>query len=101
MLRGVSSCVCLGSFATWCWGKGHCADSQLWVSPKQVVQCLVAREVESRSVTCVDKGVNFGGGEVFLWVSTANLGSVCVWGGACQVGFGTWVASQMPNQLDR
>ena len=35
-------------------------------------------EVESRSVTFVEKGVNFGGGEVFLWVSTANLGRVCV-----------------------
>ena len=55
-------------------------------------------------MTFVEKGVNFDGGEVFLWVSTANFGQdVCVWGGgvACQVGFGTWVASQMPNQLDR
>ena len=95
-------------------------------------------------MTFVEKGVNFDGGEVFLWVSTANFGQdVCVGGGglvklglgpggagrrpnkpkrggggspakrgggvglggggggACQVGFGTWVASQMPNQLDR
>ena len=56
-------------------------------------------------MTFVEKGINFDGGEVFLWVSTANFGQdvcVCVWGGvACQVGFGTWVASQMPNQLDR
>ena len=57
-------------------------------------------------MTFVEKGVNFDGGEVFLWVSTANFGQdvcvcVCVGGVACQVGFGTWVASQMPNQLDR
>ena len=55
-------------------------------------------------MTFVEKGVNFDGGEVFLWVSTANFGQdvcVCGGGGACQVGFGTWVASQMPNQLDR
>ena len=56
-------------------------------------------------MTFVEKGVNFDGGEVFLWVSTANFGQdvcVCVWGGvACQVGFGIWVASQMPSQLDR
>ena len=26
---------------------------------------------------------------------------VCVGGGACQLGFGIWVASQMPNQVDR
>ena len=60
-------------------------------------------EVENSSVTFVEKSVNFGGGEVFLCVSTANLGQdVCVcWGWACQVGFGIWVASQMPNQVDR
>ena len=54
-------------------------------------------------MTFVEKGVNFDGGEVFLWVSTANFGQdVCVWGGvACQLGFGIWVASQMPNQVDR
>ena len=40
-------------------------------------------EVENSSVTFVEKSVNFGGGEVFLCVSTANLGQdVCVcWGG--------------------
>ena len=35
-------------------------------------------------MTFVEKGVNFDGGEVFLWVSTANFGQdvcVCVWGG--------------------
>ena len=33
-------------------------------------------------MTFVEKGVNFDGGEVFLWVSTAKLGqAVCVWGG--------------------
>ena len=62
-------------------------------------------EVENSSVTFVEKSVNFGGGEVFLCVSTANFGQyvcVCVFGGgACQVGFGIWVASQMPNQLDK
>ena len=30
-------------------------------------------------MTFVEKGVNFDGGEVFLWVSTANFGQdVCV-----------------------
>ena len=55
-------------------------------------------------MTFVEKGVNFDGGQVFLCVSTANLVQyvcVCVLGGACQVRFGIWVASQMPNQLDR
>ena len=35
-------------------------------------------------MTFVEKGVNFDGGEVFLWVSTANFGQdvcVCVGGG--------------------
>ena len=35
-------------------------------------------------MTFVEKGVNFDGGEVFLWVSTANFGQdvcVCVCGG--------------------
>ena len=65
---------------------------------------FVGSEVENSSVTFVGKCVNFGGEEVFLCVSTANLGQdvcVCVGGGTCQVGFGIWVASQMPNQLDR
>ena len=49
-------------------------------------------EVENSSVTFVEKGVNFDGGEVFLWVSTANFGQdvcvcVCVWGG----GLSSWV----------
>ena len=75
------------------------------MSPNQVVQ-FFGSEVENSSVTFVEKSVNFGGGEVFLCVSTANFGQavcvcVCVLGGACQVGFGIWVASQMPNQLDR
>ena len=52
-------------------------------------------------MTFVEKGVNFDGGEVFVWVSTANFGQdVCVWGG----GLSSWVwhlGSQMPNQLDR
>ena len=41
-------------------------------------------------MTFVEKGVNFDGGEVFLWVSTANFGQdvcVCVWGG----GLSSWV----------
>ena len=65
-------------------------------------------EVENWSVTFVEKCVNFGGEDMFLCVSTANLGQdvcvcvcVCVGGGTCQVGFGIWVASQMPNQLDK
>ena len=67
----------------------------------QVVQ-FVGSEVESRSVTFVEQGVNLGGGAVFLCVSTASLGQhVCVGGVACQLGFGIWVASQVPNQLDR
>ena len=76
------------------------------MSPNQVVQFFWS-EVENSSVTFVEKSVNFGGGDVFLCVSTANFGQdvcVCVcWGvgGACQVGFGIWVASQMPNQLDK
>ena len=54
-------------------------------------------------MTFVEKSVNFDGGEVFLCVSTAIFGQdVCVGGGgACQLGFGIWVASQMPNQVDR
>ena len=42
-------------------------------------------------MTFVEKGVNFDGGEVFLWVSTANFGQdvcVCVWGGG---GLSSWV----------
>ena len=36
-------------------------------------------------MTFVEKGVNFDGGEVFLWVSTANFGQdVCVCGGGVQ-----------------
>ena len=64
--------------------------------------CVLGSEVESRSVTFVEQGVNLGGGAVFLCVSTASLGQhVCVGGVACQLGFGIWVASQMPNQVDR
>ena len=38
-------------------------------------------------MTFVEKGINFDGGEVFLWVSTANFGQdVCVWGG----GLSSW-----------
>ena len=55
-------------------------------------------------MTFVEKGVNFDGGEVFLWVSTANFGQdVCVWGGgggASKVGFGPGGASQIQNHLD-
>ena len=41
-------------------------------------------------MTFVEKGVNFDGGEVFLWVSTANIGQdVCVWGG--EGGLSSWV----------
>ena len=43
-------------------------------------------------MTFVEKGVNFDGGEVFLWVSTANFGQdvcVCVCGGGG--GFSSWV----------
>ena len=48
------------------------------MSLNQVVQ-FGGSEVENWSVTFVDKSVNFDGGEVFLWVSTANFGQdVCV-----------------------
>ena len=41
-------------------------------------------------MTFVEKGVNFDGGEVFLWVSTANFGQdVCVWGWVG--GLSSWV----------
>ena len=44
-------------------------------------------------------------GRCFCGCQLPILGRMCVCvcggGGACQVGFGTWVASQMPNQLDR
>ena len=56
----------------------------------QVVQ-FCGSEVENSSVTFVEKSVNFGGGEVFLCVSTANFGQdvgVCVFGGGC---LSTWV----------
>ena len=45
--------------------------------------------VENWSVTFVEKSVNFGGGEVFLCVSTANFGQdvcVCVGGGLIKLG---------------
>ena len=61
------------------------------MSPNQVVQ-FFGSEVENSSVTFVEKSVNFGGGEVFLCVSTAKFGQdvcVCVcWGG---VGLSSWV----------
>ena len=57
-------------------------------SSVQIVSCgcpqtrwcsFLGSEVENSSVTFVGKCVNFGGGEVFLCVSTANLGQgVCV-----------------------
>ena len=57
------------------------------MSPNQVVQ-FWGSEVENSSVTFVEKSVNFGGGEVFLCVSTANFGQdVCVLGG----GLSSWV----------
>ena len=58
------------------------------MSLNQVVQFFWS-EVENSSVTFVEKSVNFGGGEVFLCVSTANFGQdvcVCVGGG-----LSTWV----------
>ena len=40
-------------------------------------------------MTFAEQGVNFDGGEVFLWVSTANFGQdVCVCGGG---GLSSWV----------
>ena len=67
---------------------------------------FLGSEVEKSSVTFVEKGVNFGGGDVFVCVCVncqfgARCVCVCVGGWTCQVGFGIWVASQMPNQLDR
>ena len=52
------------------------------MSPNQVVH--FGSQVENSSVTFVENGVNFGGGEVCLCVSTANFGQdvcVCVLGG--------------------
>ena len=66
------------------------------MSPNQVVQFFWP-EVENSSVTFVDKVVNFGGGCVFLCVSTANFGQdvcVCVLGGGGLVKLG--VASGGP-----
>ena len=47
-------------------------------------------------MTFVEKGVNFDGGEVFLWVSTANFGQdvcvcVCVCVGGGGGGLSSWV----------
>ena len=60
-------------------------------------------EVENSSVTFVEKSVNFGGGEVLCVCVNCQFWAVrvCVGGVACQLGFGIWVASQMPNQVDR
>ena len=65
--------------------------------------CIFGSQVENSSVTFVETGVNFGGGVCVCVCQLPILGRmcVCVWGGACQVGFGIWVASQMPNQLDK
>ena len=42
-------------------------------------------------MTFVEKGVNFDGGEVFLWVSTANFGQdVCVCVGGCGLSRWDW-----------
>ena len=52
--------------------------------------CICGSQVENSSVTFVEKGVNSGGGEVCLCVSTANFGQdvcVCVGGG----GLSSWV----------
>ena len=52
--------------------------------PKPGGAVFFGSEVENSSVTFVEKSVNFGGGEVFLCVSTANFGQdvcVCVLGG--------------------
>ena len=67
------------------------------MSPNQVVQFFWSA-VENSSVTFVEKSVNFGGGEVFLCVSTANLGQdvcVCVGGGGGLVKLG--LASGWPG----
>ena len=50
--------------------------------------CFFGSQVENSSVTFVENGVNFGGGEVFLFVSTAHFGQdVCVcWGGLVKLG---------------
>ena len=69
----------------------------------QVVQFWVS-EVENWSVTFVEKKCQlWWWGGVFVCVHCQfRARCVCVLGGwACQVGFGIWVASQMPNQLDK
>ena len=70
------------------------------MSPNQVVQFFWS-EVENSSVTFVEKSVNFGGGEVFLCVSTANFGQdvcVCVGGGLVKLGLASgWPARCQTN----
>ena len=66
--------------------------------------CILGSEVENRSVTFVEQSVNLGGGMCLCVCQLPILGRmwVCVcWGGACQLGFCIWVASQMPHQVDR
>ena len=67
--------------------------------------CIFGSQVENSSVTFVEKRCQlWWWGGVFVCVNCqfwAGCVCVCVLGGACQVGFGIWVASQMPNQLDR
>ena len=51
--------------------------------------CIFGSQVENSSVTFVENGVNFGGGEVCLCVSTANFGQdvcVCVGGWLVKLG---------------
>ena len=65
------------------------------MSLNQVVHFFVS-EVENWSVTFVENGVNFGGEDMFLCVSTANFGQdVCVCVCVCfflgGVGLSTWV----------
>ena len=73
-------------------------------SSVQIVSCgcpqtrwcsFLVSEVENWSVAFVEKSENFGGGKVFLCVSTANLGRmcVCVLGGLVNLGLASgWPA---------
>ena len=72
--------------------------------PKPGGADVLARELNAGLRLVLIKVLTWVAGRCFVDVNCQFLQNVVLfffWGGACQVGFGTWVASQMPNQLDR